>query len=117
MKKGTLISTLPHMRYKSEQIIGDHVAVLQSQFTLLGSMKREFDGSTKLAITILTLKHCNKFEPLLVSVKVAKEINHSWWQVSSLFIEEFKRLDDKMANKGHENGSDLGCLAGMSGNV
>lgn len=77
MNKLTLVNNLLNMKYKHEQILSDHIVMLESQFTRLGFRITEIDDSTQLAIKIPTLKECNTFEPLMTLVTVMEKYNLS----------------------------------------
>lgn len=76
MNKSDLISNLLHKRYKREENMKYHVAVLDFPFRQLASMTA-FNNSTKSAIKILNSKECSLFEPFKTSVDVADEDDHS----------------------------------------
>lgn len=50
----------------------------------------KLDDPTELLILIATLRNCEEFELLIMTVGVIKEDNHAWRQMSSLFIEKAK---------------------------
>lgn len=98
INKLVLIYNLLNMRYAREEGMRDSVAVLQSQITRLASRNTMLYDSTKFAIIISALKECNESEQLNSSVGIMEKDNQSWRQLSSLFVEESIRLDNKLAN-------------------
>lgn len=90
----TLTNNVHDMRYRGGQNVGDHNAIVKSKFAQLAFLSTELRDSTKLAILIATLKDCSEFEPLIMSMGIMKEDNHSGKQVTLLFVEETERLQD-----------------------
>lgn len=53
--------------------MGDLVAVLESQFVGLATMRSELDDLKKVAVLITTLAASNEYEPLITTTSILKE--------------------------------------------
>lgn len=92
--------------------MADYVAVLESQSPRLASMETELDNFTKLAIRISTLKGHSKLERIVTSTGVMRKDNQTETYVSSLFIEQVERFEDKTARRAHQSTNELGNQPG-----
>lgn len=99
MKKLELINILLKERHKQEQSMGYHVTVLESQFASLDSIEAEFDDSktVRIHIHVERPQRIRSFNNLGAGMKNDTSI---WRQVSSLCVDEGRRLDDKIPNTG-----------------
>lgn len=53
--------------------VGDHVALLYSQYLLLLPMGLELDDSMKVAVSIGTLQVCDEYGSMIASINTMKE--------------------------------------------
>lgn len=94
------MSNCLNSKYKVNINIGDHVAQLKSQFLRWKKMDSKMEEVMEVAILVTSPSRQKDFAKIIASVNTLQENIVTWKYVTSIFIEENKRL--RNSTKGSE---------------
>lgn len=114
VNKLSVLNTLLNMILKKSSNMRDHIAILESQFSRLATMGSNLEESLKVAILLSSLSELMEYNAVTVSINALAESTTTWNYVYLIFMEEQKRLTQKIDTSLSVTNTDIARLASSS---
>lgn len=93
MNKYSALFNFIDMRYDWNPDKADNIWNLESQYTMLETIRSMFANSFKMTISISSLQECEEYSAIISSIRKMRDETARWEYVSVIVVEEYKRLN------------------------